>query len=100
MAPRTDSSASTFCGGMRPSPREMRRTSSATRANPHPPSPRPDPLEPINLGDPTLASVAVAVHNPCGLLVRRSRAKIPCHSASDLGFPHVDNHVEHCESHV
>ena len=38
---------------------------------------------------------------PLWIVPRAGRgAEIPCHSASDLRFPHVDNHVEQCESHV
>jgi hypothetical protein len=51
-------------------------------------------------GDGTRVGSMTTVDNPGGLLRCRSRDEIPCHTASDLGFPHVENHVEQCESHV
>ena len=51
-------------------------------------------------GDATPGGHEATVDNHCGLFPCRSRSEIPCHSASDLRFPHVDNHVEQCESQV
>src|SRR5687768_974077 len=102
MAPSTEASASRLCGGsLCPSPVGKRRTSSAVRAiypSPAEPALAAGPL--LDLGEATPAHGGATVDNLGGLFGCRSRAQNDCHSASDLRFPHVDNHVEDCESHV
>ena len=93
-------SASRFCGGRRrPSPGHASNIVGRARHLPLPHDlasggrpPRPGTLRPAHARRQWTTRWIVRA---C-----RSRAEIPCHSASDLRFPHVENHVDNCESHV